>query len=142
MILANVSYFLILYTSKNYQKKHTNLMDTRKKGYQGEDIAANYLKRKGYQIVRKNFHFGRYGEIDLIAKKKEVIVFIEVKLRHSNKFGDPAYSVGYTKQAHLRRAAEGYIYVNKIRDTEFRFDVITIEMEHGLAKINHIENAF
>jgi putative endonuclease len=116
--------------------------DNRKKGYKGEQDAASYLEGKGYRIIKKNFHFGRYGELDLVAQDGECLVFVEVKLRRSRTFGHPLESITPKKVAALRRAAEGYLYVNKLQDVPCRFDVIAIDQSQNKTEITHIENAF
>lgn len=113
------------------------------KGNFGENIAADYLEGKGYTIVKRNFVFGRFGEIDLVAKDGDILVFVEVKLRTNQTYGDPLESIDYRKQQNLRKAAEGYYYVNKINDMECRFDVITIDIRNGVENpvISHLANA-
>lgn len=120
----------------------TGTSDNRKKGYKGEDDAARFLEDKGYQILKMNFHFGRYGEIDIVAKHGEYLVFVEVKLRKSKSFGHPLESITQRKVNSLRRAAEGYLYVNKLTDHPCRFDVIAIEKTGTVSEFTHIENAF
>lgn len=118
------------------------MKSTRSKGNVGEDIAINLLEAKGYEIKKKNFHFGRKGEIDIVAFDGEYIVFVEVKMRNNDNFGDPLSSLTPIKQRNLRRAAEGYLYVNKLENVPCRFDVIVIDARKNLSEIKHIENAF
>ncbi len=113
----------------------------RKKGNQGEKEAAEYLSSKGYQIVKTNFHFGKHGEIDIICRLNDVLVFVEVKSRKSFEYGDPLLSITPKKQKSWQRAAEGYLYVNKIQDVECRFDVITVDLSKSPHEIGHLENA-
>lgn len=116
-------------------------MNTKEKGKKGEDLAVEFLKNLGYQIKKRNFHFGKTGEIDIIAQDKNVLVFTEVKMRSSDAYGDPLLSITYSKQKSLRKTAEGYLYVNKITDMECRFDIITIDVRYSPEKIEHIINA-
>ncbi|MEJ5245033.1 MAG: YraN family protein [Bacteroidota bacterium] len=117
-------------------------MNNRTKGNKGEDIAVNYLINKGFSIKKRNFHFGRYGEIDIIAEKDNVVIFFEVKARYNyEKFGDPLFSINSKKQANFRRAAEGYLYLNKIENKECRFDVLIINLNNFKIE-QHLENAF
>lgn len=116
--------------------------NSRQKGNAGEQAAENYMLSLGWEIVAKNFHFGRHGEIDLIAKDGDTLVFVEVKTSSSDTYGNPLFWITAKKQNSLRRAAEGYLYINKISDTECRFDVITIEYTEGNANLSHIKNAF
>lgn len=111
-------------------------------GRKGEQIAADYLVGKGYQIVKKNFYFGKVGEIDIIAKKGNVLVFCEVKIQNSDAFGDALFWITPAKQKKLRKTAEGYLFVNMPNYDSYRFDVIVIDTSFNPPKINHIENAF
>ncbi len=115
--------------------------DNKAKGNLGEKEAAEYLVQNGYYIVKTNFKFGKHGEIDIICKKNDVLVFVEVKARQSFEYGDPLLSITPTKQKSWKRAAEGYLYVNKITDIECRFDVITVDLSKTPHNIEHIENA-
>jgi putative endonuclease len=115
--------------------------DNVEKGAKGETIAVEYLQGKDYKIIKRNFHFGRYGELDIVAQDGKTLVFVEVKTRTSDTYGDPLDSITPKKQKSWRRAAEGYLYVNKIYDQECRFDVITIDLRGSQPKINHIVQA-
>lgn len=111
----------------------------------GEYLAADYLKKKKYKILQRNFTAGK-GEIDIIAAKKGVTVFVEVKTRSDSEYGTPAEAVTYKKQQKLIETATRYI-LEKNPDTGFRFDVIEVygsfvSGEFSLEKIEHIENAF
>lgn len=118
-------------------------MNTKEIGALGETAAENYLRSKGYNIVDKNFTL-RTAEIDIIAEKGECTVFIEVKTRKNNIYGEPSQYVDYRKQNKIRRAALAFV---RSEEFEMRFDVIEVfyKMEYGdfvVTKINHIENAF
>lgn len=115
---------------------------TRAQGSEAEQIAAEYLQQRGFRIIRQNFHFGRTGEIDIIAEDGETLVFVEVKARRNNAYGTPEEAVTPAKQRGLRRVAEGYLYVNAITDKECRFDVIAIEWQDEEPIIRHLPNAF
>lgn len=111
-------------------------------GYWGEDLASEYLKKKGYQIIERHFRFLR-GEIDIIACDHDYLVFIEVKTRSSADYGLPEEAITPKKKFHLRRAAEGYLYLNNLNNIDCRFDVITIGFSpDGSPLIEHLENAF
>jgi putative endonuclease len=116
-------------------------MNSKQKGYKGEDIAVEHLIKHGYRIIKKNFTFGKFGEIDVIAEHNNVLLFIEVKARFNDKFGDPLFSINQKKQQHIRRAAEGYLYINKITNKVCRFDVIIVDLFNKKV-IQHLENAF
>lgn len=111
-------------------------------GKNGEFLAANYLINSGYKILKKNFHFGRFGEIDIIAEKDDVIVFFEIKVQGTDSFGDSKFWITSKKQEKLKKAAEGYLYVNKIQGRDCRFDAIFIDLRKKTPLIEHIENAF
>jgi putative endonuclease len=111
-------------------------------GKRGEEIAQNYLQRKGLKIIAKRFRFQR-GEIDLIASERDTLVFIEVKARRTGSLGLPEESVNERKQHQIRKIAEAYLALNKIEDVACRFDVISLVFDKREAySITHIENAF
>lgn len=103
-----------------------------------EQKAVSFLEKKGYQIVERNF-YSKYGEIDIIARDREYLVFVEVKFRKNAYLGAALEAVTPAKQKRIIRSAMYYIYSNrKLYDTACRFDVLAFEGE----KIFHIENAF
>lgn len=103
----------------------------------GEEKATQYLKNKKYQILSQNYKT-KVGEIDIVARQKDTVVFIEVKMRETCAFGRPSEAVNIFKQRKIRRAAEEYIICHKLQEKPLRFDVIELIGE----QINHIENAF
>lgn len=109
-------------------------------GKRGEEIACRYLQEKDYVILETNFRFGR-GEIDVIAKQQETIVFAEVKTRSSTKYGYPEESVTESKKEKLKETAMEYLIKNELQN-EIRFDVISISTVRGSVHIRHIEDAF
>lgn len=115
----------------------------REKGYIGEDLAGKHLEDKGYSIIKRNFKFGHVGETDIIAEKDNKLIFIEVKYRTSDKYGDPLSAITPRKVQSMRKTAEGYLYINKIKDKEIRFDVITIDVRDKSKppKLTHLEHA-
>lgn len=111
-------------------------------GNRGEQIAVELLTKKGFEIIEQNYHYG-HGEIDIIAKDKNVLVFVEVKTRKNLEFGSPELAVTKNKQRQIRKIAESYLYEKEISDIDCRIDVIAILLQEKLPpKINHIENAF
>ena len=110
-------------------------------GKQGEKIAQDYLSKKGYTIVEKNYRFGR-GEIDIIVEKDNVLIFVEVKTKKFGDFGDPINWVPRRKQRQIGTIAKGYLFENEVTDKDCRFDVITLNWQKGAWQIDHIENAF
>ena len=109
-------------------------------GKKNEIIAAEYLRKKGFKILELN-HKNKIGEIDIIAKDKDCLVFVEVKVRMSRAFGDPAEAVDFKKQQKLRRVVELYLIMKKVIDEKCRFDVVSILGDEN-PQINHILNAF
>lgn len=114
-------------------------MNNKEKGYLGEQIALNYLLKKGANILNRNYRI-KSGEIDIIAKFNNELVFIEVKSRTSIKFGYPSEAVNYKKKKKIYNVAQHYILVNNLYNIPIRFDVIEIYFNDK--KINHIINAF
>ncbi|GAB4415477.1 MAG: YraN family protein [Anaerolineales bacterium] len=110
-----------------------------KVGAWGEQAAAEYLQAKGFRILTRNARTP-YGEIDIIAEKGEIIIFIEVKTRTSNSYGPPEISVTPRKQNHMIAAAEHYAAEYAI--DHWQIDVIAIEGKPGSTpKFFHFENA-
>lgn len=116
--------------------------DNQNIGKIGEDLAANFLVKKGYQIIERNYRFS-HGEIDIVAQLNETLVFVEVKTRNNLEYGEPEYAITKNKQRQIRKMAELYLYDKNISDTDCRIDVIAILLKKKTEyKINHIENAF
>ncbi len=109
-------------------------------GEKGESLAYEFLIDKGYVVNLRNWKSGK-AEVDIIAMHKNEIVFVEVKTRATNAFGEPEDFVNEKKQDLLRNAAENYVIENNILE-EVRFDVISIVLNNKEMVINHIETAF
>lgn len=108
----------------------------------GEESACRFLRKNGYKIIDRNYNTPQ-GEIDIVARLKSIVLFVEVRTRSSNEFAEPWESVGYRKQKHLRLAAKMYIQEKAIFDAEFRFDVISITLSDAVKpEIVWIQNAF
>ncbi|MDD5167375.1 MAG: YraN family protein [Syntrophales bacterium] len=112
-----------------------------KTGQLGEDAAVSYLEARGYKILERNFRCP-LGEMDIIARQANVLVFIEVRSRRSEGFGDPLESVTVVKQRKLSRIALFYIQKHNLQNREARFDVLGITMRPGGQEIDLIQNAF
>lgn len=109
-------------------------------GKGGEEMAAAFLKEKGYRILETNFR-KRVGEVDIIAlDPKKQYVFVEVKTRRSSRFGYPEEAVNPRKLRKMLVTGQLWLALRGIRTDNFRLDVISIEMEHGDAHITHFEN--
>ena len=109
-------------------------------GRSGEEIASKYLERQGYKILDRNFNCNQ-GEIDIIAKDKNEIVFVEVKTRTNRRYGLASEAVNKIKKKHLLRAIKYYIYIKKYEKSFIRIDVIEVYIKNGKTNINHIKQA-
>jgi putative endonuclease len=109
-------------------------------GTQGEKFAFEYLLSKGFEILEKNYRYLK-AEVDLVVKKDELIIFVEVKTRATDYFGRPEESITKSKQKLLIEAADHYILSNDLKN-EVRFDAISIIINKKGVSINHIEDAF
>ena len=125
-------------TKRSENGREEQRMNTRRFGIIGEKIAQDYLRNKGYKILETNFYTKR-GEIDIIAKKDNYIIFIEVKTRTNMKYGTPAMAVNSIKKKHIKFVAQIYLSLNKTREQDVRFDVIEVLIMNGKCKINHIK---
>ncbi len=114
----------------------------RREGARGEEIAARFLVEQGYRIVERNFHFRRKGEIDIIAREGEYLVFCEVKMRTNDEYGLPEYAVTPMKQETIRRVASAYLAVKGVSGQPCRFDVVAIRFEGNTPAITLLRNAF
>ncbi|MEK9136049.1 MAG: YraN family protein [Bacteroidota bacterium] len=117
------------------------MVSTKASGNKGELIAMHHLKRLGFEIVEMNYRFRR-GEIDVVAKDGDTLVFCEVKMRENDEFGDPAYAITPKKQQQIRKVALGYLFEHELKEQDCRFDVVAIKMSRGTPEINYIRNAF
>lgn len=111
-------------------------------GESGERIAAAYLKKRGYRILRSNFRTP-FGEIDIVAKLGRVIVFVEVKSRITSSFGPPYLSVTKTKERHIVKNALFYLKRMRISDADWRIDIVSVKLDHECRpeSVEIIENA-
>jgi putative endonuclease len=115
-------------------------------GDRGEEIAAEFLKKKNYEIVSRQYRY-KNGELDIVGKTNNILVFVEVKtadLRHvaQSPFGEPETWLDVKKQKFMRQCADHYLWKNNIRGVDCRFDLIAVRLYPDGEKINHIENAF
>ena len=119
------------------------MKDTKKitTGKEGEKIAAAYLKKNGYRIIEINFRCS-IGEIDIVAKEKDDLVFIEVKTRKSIELGYPEQAVGIRKQKKMSQLALWYLQKRKIANANARFDVVAVTLIPEKNEVRLIKNAF
>lgn len=113
-------------------------------GAWGESLTADYLRKKGYKIIASNYRC-RYGEIDMIARTRQHIVFVEVKLRRDDRFAEAREFVDFHKQARIKATAGYYLSCNDL-DLPVRFDVVEVYAPEGIQTknpvIHHLEDAF
>jgi putative endonuclease len=107
-------------------------------GQEGENLAANFLVAKGYEIVARNYRY-RKGEIDLIVQKDDWLLFVEVKTRSATNFGEPESFVNMKQLNRIIDAAEAYIYANDWQG-HIRFDIVSIKVGGWEAEIDHFED--
>ena len=111
-------------------------------GRQGEELAGEYLQRLGYRILCRNYRIA-HGEIDLIAEHLGVLVFIEVKTRSGELFGNPFDAITRKKQIQLSKVALDYILRHNMMNAAARFDAVAVYMRHDRpARIEIVKNAF
>lgn len=109
-------------------------------GKRGEDLALQYLLKKGYTLLERNWRY-HHKEVDIIVSDTHDLVFVEVKTRSSDWFGAPEEAVDKRKQRYLEAAAEAYVRKRNV-DTGIRFDVIAVMLKPGYHSIDHIVDAF
>ena len=110
-------------------------------GKKGESIAVMHLKKNGYQILEQNYRT-RLGEIDIVAKEKDTIVFVEVKARRSDRFGSPKWAVTLKKQRKISMVALHYLKSKNQTREKARFDVVAIRLTSEGPGIEIVKNAF
>ncbi len=115
-------------------------MSNKTKGIEGESLAREFLVKKGWEILDINWR-GERCEIDIIARDKDTIVFVEVKARTHAAYGWPEEAVTPAKQRNITDAAELYLEEKNL-DTEIRFDIISVLDNNGNPQVYHIRDAF
>lgn len=117
-------------------------MEARALGRLGEELAARYLRRRGWEIVGRNVREGR-KEIDIIARRGGVLAFVEVKTRRSREFGDPLESISRRKRAEIREVAMRWLGRNRAAAGTIRFDAVGIALgPSGTVRLEHVEDAW
>jgi putative endonuclease len=110
-------------------------------GKKGEELAIRFLKKKGYRMIEKNY-VCKMGEMDLIAREKDTLVFIEVKTRTSTTFGPPQLAVNPKKQSQMSKVALHFLKEKRLEDVKARFDVVAILLGPKGEEIELINDAF
>jgi putative endonuclease len=116
-------------------------MQNLKTGQLGEQIAVDYLEKAGYRIIQRNYRC-QFGEIDIIAKEGDTIVFVEVKSRRSEIYGLPQLAVGIGKQRRISKTSLYYIQTNRLESFNARYDVVAVSMRSGNWHIELLKDAF
>lgn len=114
--------------------------ERRRFGDWGEGFARRFLEGRGYSILESNYR-GKYGEIDLVAREGECLVFVEVKSRRTGAFGRPEESVTEAKQQKLVQAALEYMQIKELEEGEWRIDVVGIEAGGPRPRVRLVRNA-
>ena len=112
-------------------------MNNKMLGNAGEDLAVRYLKNNNYEILERNVRFSRFCEIDIIAKQKNTLVFVEVKTRMTNAFGKPFESITKSKYENIKKGVLFYISEHKVK--KYRIDAIGITLKPEVT-IQHLKN--
>ena len=110
-------------------------------GRYGEERAAIYLQDRGYQIIDRNWH-SQTGEIDLVARERDQIVFIEVKTRNGSGYGHPFEAITQEKVARMRRLAAEWCSTKQINGGQVRLDAVSVLISGGRVSIEHLKEVF
>lgn len=113
-------------------------MNNNEIGKLGEEMAEKYLIDKNFKIIDRNFYC-KQGEIDIIARDNDELVFVEVKTRTNSKYGSPAEAVHKKKKMHIYKAVKYYIHLYRLEDEDIRFDVIEVYLNNNECTVNHIK---
>jgi putative endonuclease len=114
-----------------------------RRGTRGEKVAARFLRRNGYKILYRNFKDRRGGEIDLVCRNGDTLVFVEVKTRRGDEFGRPIEAVDRQKQLRISKGGLAWLRLLDNPDVVFRFDVVEILWpENGEPRCELIQDAF
>jgi putative endonuclease len=129
--------------AKIFKKNRNSTMFSHRQGLGkwGEDRAVQYLKKKGYRILKRNFRTSS-GEIDVVATKDNILVFVEVKTEPYRGLIEPDQRIGYQKRKKISKVAKFYLSRTKGDYDEVRLDVIAVTKKDKEAEITHIEGAF
>ena len=121
---------LICRSISKMTNKKQSFSTNKQTGNYGEQLACQYLQRLGYKILERNFRI-RGGEIDIIARDKDTLVFVEVKTRYSKDYGNPLESITPWKIKHLIRTSKFYTLKNKLFNTPLRIDAVSVDLTDG-----------
>jgi len=116
-------------------------MKKKELGQKGEELALRFLKKNGYRLIERNYTC-KMGEVDIVAREKDILAFIEVKTRKTTTFGPPQMAVDQRKQEQLSRVALHYLKEKRLERIKARFDVVAILLSPKGPEIELIRNAF
>ena len=116
-------------------------MEKHEFGRRSEQLACDFLQRRGWQILDRNYRAG-HKEIDIVARRGETVAFVEVKARSSLAYGFPSEFVNWKKQAEVARAARAWLQLHVEPNLEYRFDIIAIARDGNSYSLEHLENAW
>jgi len=110
-------------------------------GDAGEEAAVRFLEAQGWRVRHRNWTC-RFGELDVVAEREDLVCFVEVRTRSTATWGDPSHSVSFAKQRRVVRAALRYLFAHDLRGRMLRFDVISVVGRGANATVEHIPGAF
>lgn len=136
----NLFFMFFLKENKKIKKMDLGKSDHLKVGEMGEKLACKYLKKKGYRIISKNYR-NKFFEIDIVANKKNVLHFVEVRTKTSEIFGLPEETVNYKKKKKLIKSAKGFVGFNNYKG-KYQIDLICIVLnkENKLERLSFYDN--
>lgn len=131
---------MLSYTKQNKKQEILKMVDQRKNlGKWGEQKAKEYLIKQGYHFITGNWQ-NRLGEIDLVMKDRETLVFIEVRTKRSHKYGTSIESINEKKQQQMVKMANAFLRYKQWWEIPIRFDVVTIDQHEGVYQLRHHKN--
>ncbi|MCP3099552.1 YraN family protein [Myxococcus sp. K15C18031901] len=116
-------------------------VDRRAYGAEAEEAAVRFLEAQGWRVRARNWPC-RHGELDVVAEREDIVCFVEVRMRSSAVWGDPAHTVSFAKQRRVVKAALHYLFAHEVRGRMIRFDVISVVGRGASATVEHIPGAF
>ena len=122
-----------------FRNSRSMITPRRRLGDEGEALAVDFLQRKRYAILARNYRT-RFGELDIVATYQGRVVVIEVKTRRSTLFGSPEEAINARKQVHLRRMAAWYMMKEKRKEKEYQIDCIAVDFTKVPPELRHLEN--
>jgi putative endonuclease len=128
--------------AKAWRARFSRQPEHLRRGAQGERLAARLLRREGYKILYRNFRGRSGGEIDIVCRHGDTLVFVEVKTRGSEDFGRPFETIRAEQQRRISRGALAWLRMLDDPDILFRFDVVEVVMTDHTPRLELIKNAF